>query len=135
VYANVEEEETKYKKSIIEVGKKLVQKLELPESEKEDSKGYVTKSSLRNLIEFAKNSKDFEEFKLKSLYLVARNLPEGEEGPEDIRYFVTGLIKGVQDLSNSYKTRNQLKIAMDILEVATMAFYARSENLDRLLYG
>ncbi|MGC9085991.1 MAG: hypothetical protein ACP5IT_07390 [Thermoproteota archaeon] len=134
MYSSSEEEKKEeYKKKVIEKGKDLVRRLEIPESE--EKKGYVTKSALRNLIDFAKNSKNFEEFKLKSLYLVARNLPEGGEGPEDIRYFVTNLIIATKELSNSYPQKESLKIAEELLEVATMAFYARSENLDKILYG
>jgi hypothetical protein len=125
------EKEREYRGEIVKRGKEIVRKLFITEEEEE---GGVTKASLRNMIEFARTSSSFEEFKLRSLYLASRSIERA--GSRDIVIFIRDLIRNVKDLYGKYSDlKDELSIVKDLLEAATMAFYARSQYLDRDLYG
>jgi undecaprenyl pyrophosphate synthase len=83
-----------------------------------DDKGKLTMTRLRRMLELASKADIYEEFKLKLLYLVARNTARDERELED---FAKAFIR---ELENK-REEDRLSLARLTLEYAVMAYAAK----------
>ena len=83
-----------------------------------DDKGKLTMTRLRRMLELASKAGIYEEFKLKLLYLVARNTARDERELED---FAKAFIR---ELENK-REEDRLSLAKLTLEYAVMAYAAK----------
>jgi undecaprenyl pyrophosphate synthase len=83
-----------------------------------DDKGKLTMTRLRRMLELASKADIYEEFKLKLLYLVARNTARDERELED---FAKAFIR---ELENK-REEDRLSLAKLTLEYAVMAYAAK----------
>jgi hypothetical protein len=89
------------------------------EGERED-RGKLTMTRLRRMLELASKADLYEEFKLRFLYLVARNRERNER---ELENFAKAFLREIENKRGEDKPR--LSLARLTLEYAVMAYAAK----------